>query len=171
MTYEKFFADIKRAYSKADKRKLGDDFAFQFNITGEGEGIFYVAYRGGILEIAPYDYVDKNATLYATGENFVKLANGRISIEEAISTEAIRIVGDSELALELNKIALYTPDKKDPPKKPKKETPAAKPADVKKTGTVKSAPPPSSIATATASTTAQNIINAVKDIPGEEELV
>ncbi|MCL2108373.1 MAG: SCP2 sterol-binding domain-containing protein [Oscillospiraceae bacterium] len=162
MTYEKFFADVKKAYSKADKRKLDEDFAFQFNITGEGEGIFYVAYRGGILEVAPYDYVDRNAILYAPGENFVKLANGKFTLEDAISSEFIYLDGDYNLALVLNKLALATTDKKDSSgkaKKPKQDTTvkAKKPEapktevkkaevkkpEVKKTGTVRKAPTPS----------------------------
>jgi len=148
MTYEKFFTDVKKAYSKADKKKLGDDFAFQFNITGEGEGIFYVAYRGGILEIAPYDYVDRNAILYAPGENFVRLANGRFTLEEAVASGYIHVEGDYNLALVLNKMALSGADKKEAvkitkkaPSKPKKTE--VKQTEVKKTGTVRKPPQPS----------------------------
>jgi len=112
MTYEKIFTNVKKAYSKADKSKLGDDFAFQFNITGEGEGIFYVAYRGGILEVAPYDYVDKNATLFATGEDFIKLATAKISLEDAMASGQISVDGDSNFALELNKLATATAERK-----------------------------------------------------------
>ncbi|MCL1823896.1 MAG: SCP2 sterol-binding domain-containing protein [Oscillospiraceae bacterium] len=122
MTYEKIFADVKKVYLKADKSKLNDDFAFQFNITGDGEGIFYVAFRGGILEVAPYDYVDRNATLFASGENFIKLANAKFTLDEAYKTGQIYVEGDFKLALELDKLALVPTEKK-----PKKEaTPKAK---------------------------------------------
>jgi len=125
MTYEKIFDDVKKAYSKAKKIKFQDNFAFQFNITGAGEGIFYVAYRGGELEVAPYDYVDRNATLYAAGENFIKLANGKFTLEQAVSSGLINVNGDYNLALELDKLALSAPaqsEKKETVKNSKKET-------------------------------------------------
>jgi putative sterol carrier protein len=130
MTYEKIFADIKKIYSKADKNKLSSDFAFQFNISGEGEGSFYVAYRGGILEVAPYDYVDRCALLTASGENFIKLANAKFPLEDAVANGFVEIQGNYDLALELNKLA-STAAQKDAAKKPRKET-ASKTAAVKK---------------------------------------
>ena len=134
MTYEKIFADVKKAYSKADTSALKGDFAFQFNITGEGEGIFYVAFRGGILEIAPYDYVDRNATLFASGENFVKMAYSKFTLEEAVATGLVEVKGNYNIALELNKLALTLTEKekKDASKKIKKETVAPKEKEVKK---------------------------------------
>jgi len=134
MTYEKIFADVKKVYSKADKSKLNDDFAFQFNITGEGEGIFYVAYRGGILEIAPYDYVDRCATLCASGENFIKLATKKLSLEEAVRDGHISVEGDYDSAKVLDSLAAVIVEKEKTTKKPKKEVPvkATKPAAPKK---------------------------------------
>jgi len=131
MTYEKIFADVKKIYSKADKSNLISDFAFQLNISGEGEGSFYVAYRGGILEVAPYDYVDRSALLTASGENFIKLANAKFSLEDAVANGLVEIQGDYNLALELNKLASHAPAYKEPAKRAKKET-APKAAAVKK---------------------------------------
>jgi len=143
MTYEKIFADVKKVYSKTDKSKLCGDFAFQFNITGEGGGAFYVAFRGGILEVAPYDYVDKCALLTASGEDFIKLANAKFTLEEAVENGWIQVDGDYNLALELNKMA-QSSAQKDSVKKPKKEAaPAKRAASVK----------------------------AIKDIPVKEDLV
>jgi putative sterol carrier protein len=161
MTYEKIFADVKKVYSKADKSKLDDDFAFQFNITGEGEGIFYVAYRGGILEIAPYDYVDRCASLYASGENFIKLATKKFSLEDAVRDGHINVDGDYDKALTLDRLASAVAEKDKAAKKPKKiavvvpKTPAKKPAAKR--------------ATADVSSTAGAV--AMKAIPGETDLV
>jgi putative sterol carrier protein len=148
MTYEKIFTNVKKAFSKADKKKLDDDFAFQFNITGEGEGIFYVAYRGGIIEVAPYDYVDRNATLFASGEDFIKLATKKVTLEEAVESGHISVEGDYDCALVLNRLATATADKKEPVKKAK--APAVK----------KPAPPKKPEAT-----------NAIKDVSEKSELV
>ena len=134
MTYEKIFADVKKVYSKADKSKLGDDFAFQFNITGEGEGIFYVAFRGGILEIAPYDYVDKDATLYASGESFIKLATKKLTLADAVQENLVTIEGNYDAALVLDNLASNYAEKEKAPRKPKAapKTAAPKKPAVKK---------------------------------------
>lgn len=165
MTYEKIFADVRKVYSKADKKKLDDDFAFQFNITGEGEGIFYVAFRGGMLEVAPYDYVDKNATLYATGEDFIRLAHAKFTLEEALKEGYIHIDGDSELACVLNKLAGSSSDS---PKKPKKEAAVKKPVSLKKPAAKITPPPPPE---APKIVSAETSVSAVKIIPGDETLV
>ncbi|MCL2018520.1 MAG: SCP2 sterol-binding domain-containing protein [Oscillospiraceae bacterium] len=161
MTYEKIFADVKKVYSKADKSKLCGDFAFQFNITGEGGGAFYVAFRGGILEVAPYDYVDKNALLIASGEDFIKLANSRFTLQEAVDNGIIQVEGDFNMALELDKMALSGSEKKDAEKKLKKGI-----SSTKKTPPAKKAP-----AAAKPTSNAKGAIDTVKTIPGEESLV
>ena len=161
MTYEKIFADVKKVYSKADKSKLNDDFAFQFNITGDGEGIFYVAYRGGILEIAPYDYVDRCATLYASGENFIKLAAKKFSLADAIRDGHISIEGDYDKAMVLDNLASAIVEKEKTTRKPKKETP--------KTSTA--AKTPKVPAARKSAETSANAPVAMKVIPGDKDLV
>ena len=77
MTYEKIFSEVKKQFSKADVKKLTADFAFQFNITGEGEGIFYAAYKNGVLSVEPYDYKDRDAVFTADGATFTAIASGK----------------------------------------------------------------------------------------------
>ena len=42
MTYEEFFAEVKEQFQKADVSHVTEHLAYQFNITGEAAGIFYV---------------------------------------------------------------------------------------------------------------------------------
>lgn len=42
MTYEEFFAKVKEKFMTADVSDITEHLAYQFNITGEAEGIFYV---------------------------------------------------------------------------------------------------------------------------------
>jgi len=171
MTYEKIFADIKKVYSKADKKKLNGDFAFQFNISGDGEGSFYVAFRGGVLEVAPYDYVDRSALLTASGENLLGLAKAKFTLEDAVAQGLVEVEGDYELARELNKMA-NAAEKKEAVKKPKKETaaktPATRtPATTKKAATVV----PPAVETSVQELSAMNSIPAIVNIPEESKLV
>ena len=42
MTYADFFAEIKGRFMEADVSDIKEHLAYQFNITGEASGIFYV---------------------------------------------------------------------------------------------------------------------------------
>ena len=47
MTYADFFAEIKGKFLEADISEVQEHLAFQFNIIGEGSGIFYVEAKEG----------------------------------------------------------------------------------------------------------------------------
>ena len=42
MTYEEFFSNVKEAFQDTDVSSITEHLAYQFNITGEAEGVFYV---------------------------------------------------------------------------------------------------------------------------------
>ena len=42
MTYETFFAEVKETLMAADASGITEHLAYQFNITGDAAGIFYV---------------------------------------------------------------------------------------------------------------------------------
>lgn len=48
MTYEQLFRTIKEMFMKADVSNVSEHLAFQFNITGEGEGAFYAEVKDGV---------------------------------------------------------------------------------------------------------------------------
>ena len=49
MTYEEIFAQAKEAFTGGDITGYKGDFAIQVNITGEGEGAFYIAFKDNAL--------------------------------------------------------------------------------------------------------------------------
>ena len=55
MTYADFFAEIKGRFMAADVSDIHEHLAYQFNITGEAEGIFYVEVKDGkVADAAAY---------------------------------------------------------------------------------------------------------------------
>ena len=56
MTFETVFQTVKEIFMKADVSKVDEHLAFQFNITGQGEGIFYAEAKDGRLYVEPYEY-------------------------------------------------------------------------------------------------------------------
>ena len=135
MTYEKIFKEVKKIFDKADAKAFTEQFAFQFNITGEGEGIFYAAYKNGKLSVEPYDYQDRDVIFTADGETLIAVATGKTEPIEAIKAGKLYVDGNHELAKQIMfLIAAKKPEakkaaaKKPAAKKPAEKKPAAKPA-------------------------------------------
>ena len=51
MTYAEFFSEIKGRFMEADVSGIREHLAYQFNITGEAEGIFYIEVKEGKLYV------------------------------------------------------------------------------------------------------------------------
>ena len=67
MTYADFFAEIKGRFMEADVSDIKEHLAYQFNITGEASGIFYVEVKDGKLCVEPYEYFDRDAMFTCSG--------------------------------------------------------------------------------------------------------
>lgn len=126
MTYEKIFGEIKKHFEKAKTGNFTESFAFQFNIVGEGEGIFYAAYKDGILSVEPYDYKDRDVIFEADGKTLIAIASGKTEPIDAIKAGKLAIDGNHELAKQLMFLAdtSTAPDKAAQKAKPAAKKPA-----------------------------------------------
>ena len=104
MTYEEFFAEVKEQFQKADVSNVTEHLAYQFNITGEGEGIFYVEAKDGKLFVEPYEYFDRDAMFTCTAETLLKIAEGKTDPIWAVTTQKLKVEGSIEKALRLKEI-------------------------------------------------------------------
>jgi putative sterol carrier protein len=114
---------------KADVSKLENDFAIQCNIQGEGEGAFYILFKEGIFSVEPYDYLDNDAQLYASGDTFMKMFSKKINGMEAFEAGKLGFDGNVECVLALGGLEA----KKTPAKKATAKKSTAKKATAKKT--------------------------------------
>ena len=132
MTYEEIVGYVKKKAAKADAKKFGPA-AVQIDITGEGEGAFYVAVGDGKFDVQPYEYYDYNAKVIADGNDFVAFLDGKKG------AEVLAIEGDENAAAivksfaSAEKVAAKKPaaEKKAPAKKAEPKKAAAKPAEKK----------------------------------------
>lgn len=104
MTYADLFAEIKGKFLEADISDVQEHLAFQFNIVGEGSGIFYVEAKEGKLYIEPYEYYDRDAMFTATGEIFIKIAEGKLDPVMAFTMQKLKVEGNIEKALKLKEL-------------------------------------------------------------------
>ena len=100
MTYADMFSKVKGLFMESDVSGISEQLAFQFNITGEAEGIFYAEVKDGVLAVEPYEYFDRDAIFICSAETLFKLAEGRL----AFTTGKLKVEGNIDKALRLKQI-------------------------------------------------------------------
>lgn len=130
MTYEEIVAKVKEAYSTADATSINEHVAIQFNIEGEGEGAFYLEITDGKIDVQPFEYYDKDATVYTTAETLQEIAEDKLNVVMAFTIGKIRVEGDLGKAALLQDVEFKAVEVKAEEKAPAKK--AAK-APAKKT--------------------------------------
>lgn len=101
MTYAEFFSMVKDTFMKADTSDVTEHLAYQFNIVGEAEGIFYVEAKEGKLYVEPYEYFDRDAMFICTAETLIKIASGELDPIVAVTLQKLKVEGNIDKALKL----------------------------------------------------------------------
>lgn len=104
MTYEQIFEKTKQIVMEKDTNGLTGHLAVQINITGEGEGAFYIELKDGKVDVQPYEYYDRDCILIASAENFLKICQGTLDPTVAFTLGKLKVEGSIEKALEFQKI-------------------------------------------------------------------
>ena len=104
MTYAEFFEKVKETFMGADVSGISEHLAYQFNIIGEGEGIFYVEVKYGELHVEPYEYYDRDAIFICKAKTLEKIASGKLDPVLAFTTGKLKVEGSIEKALKLKEI-------------------------------------------------------------------
>ncbi|SDB03707.1 SCP2 sterol-binding domain-containing protein [Butyrivibrio sp. INlla16] len=137
MTYEEVVAKVKDALKDVDVSDVNEHAAYQFNISGEGEGAFYVEIDNGKLNVEPYEYFDRDILVYTSAADLMDILDGKTDFVNAHLSGKISAEGDlrkAELLKDFGKKAPVkkTPAKKAPAKKAATKKPAAKKTTAKK---------------------------------------
>ena len=101
MTYADMFSKVKSMLMDADVSDIHEHLAYQFNITGEAEGIFYAEVKDGKLSIEPYEYFDRDVIFTCTAENLEKIARGKLDPILAVTLGKLKVEGNIDKALKL----------------------------------------------------------------------
>lgn len=101
MTYAELFSKIKGMLADADVSQVTEHLAYQFNITGEGEGIFYAEIKDGKLYLEPYEYFDRDVIFTCSAETLLKLMSGKKDPVLAFTLGQLKVEGDIGKALRL----------------------------------------------------------------------
>ena len=87
---------------EADVSDITEHLAYQFNITGEASGIFYVEVKDGKLFVEPYEYFDRDALFICSAQTLRDLADGKLDPVLAFTVQKIKEEGNIYKALRFN---------------------------------------------------------------------
>ena len=104
MTYAEFFAEIKSKFMEADVSDISEHLAYQFNITGEASGIFYIEVKEGELHVEPYEYYDRDAMFTCSANTLRKLADNKLDPIMAVTLQKLKVEGNIDKALRLKEL-------------------------------------------------------------------
>lgn len=104
MTYAEMFSQVKGMLMGADVSDIHEHLAYQFNITGEAEGIFYAEVKDGQLYVEPYEYFDRDAMFTCSAETLFKIADGKTDPILAVTLGKMKVEGDIDKALKLKEL-------------------------------------------------------------------
>jgi len=102
MTYGEIVDKAREIFLKNDVSSITEHLAFQFNITGEGAGIFYIELKDGKLFIEPYEYYDRDAAFTCSAKTLFKIAEGKLDPVLAFTLGKIKVDGSLDQALKLS---------------------------------------------------------------------
>lgn len=103
MAYESIVETVRNRFKNVDVSSVPGTLAYQFNVEGKVNGIFYVEIKDGRVNVEPYEYYDRNAIIIMNGTNLIKLINGKLDPVIAFTTGKLKVEGDINAALELTK--------------------------------------------------------------------
>ena len=101
MTFSENFNKVRDLFKDADVSDVKEHLAYQFNITGEGEGIFYVEVKDGELHIEPYEYYDRDAIFICKADTLFKIIAKKLDPVVAFTIGKLKVEGSIEQALKL----------------------------------------------------------------------
>lgn len=104
MTFQDVFEKFKDEMKDKDISKIDGHLAFQFNITGEGEGKFYAEVNDGVLHIEPYEYYDRDAIFICSAKTLFGIISGKTDPIMAFTIGKLKVEGSIEKALKIKDI-------------------------------------------------------------------
>lgn len=104
MTYDEIFEKSKKLILANDASEIKEHLAVQVDITGEGEGAFYIELNEGKLAVEPYEYYDRDCKFIVSGEDFLSICDGSLDGVKAFTNGKLKVEGDIDKALQISEI-------------------------------------------------------------------
>ena len=102
MRFEQLYETMKDYFETKDYAAFGSGvYSYEFDVTGEGAGNFYLEIRDGAPALEPYDYKNSTCGFRISSGHLEKLIDRRLSPINAYTSGCLRIRGDVSAAFRL----------------------------------------------------------------------
>jgi len=78
--------------------------AVDIKLYGPFEAHMYIEIKNGVVSVAPYDYIEKDIEAAISVENALAIADGKLTVEEAVENGALYVFGNVQFALMFAKL-------------------------------------------------------------------
>ena len=78
--------------------------AVDIKLYGPFEAHMYIEIKNGVVSVAPYDYIEKDIEAAVSVENALAIADGKLTVEEAVENGALYVFGNVQFALMFAKL-------------------------------------------------------------------
>ena len=134
MTYHELVEKVTEAYAKVDAKNVKEHIAVQYNVYGQGEGAFYIETSNGRIEVAPFEYYDRDAIIAIAGEALLDVVTSKTTYEAVEEAGRLVVVGNADKANKLMALSIKkAAEKKTAAKKAETKKEPAKKTTAKKT--------------------------------------
>ena len=87
-----------------EDKATGMNAVIQFDITGEGGGLWYAAIEDGKLTVAEGEHAGSQLTLTASARDYIDISTGKLNGQLAFMTGRLKAKGDLALAIKMQSI-------------------------------------------------------------------
>lgn len=102
MTTKEIFHEMTQTLAKKAQDQLtGSQGIYQFNLTGDDAGSYYVQVQDGVATVGEGTSADPGVTITMEASDFKELAQGRLNPMAAFMSGKLSVAGDMSLALKL----------------------------------------------------------------------
>lgn len=93
---------VRDNFKGKDLSSIKEKIAIEINL--KEDGVFYIEILNGIASVMPYNYIDKDALVTISKDNFIRLISGKLDGVWAFTTKKLRIDGDIGKVIELTNL-------------------------------------------------------------------
>ncbi|MBS4021674.1 MAG: SCP2 sterol-binding domain-containing protein [Dethiobacter sp.] len=105
MAFADIFNMVQKRVSEGDPAKAkGVNGVFQFELTGDDGGNFYLTVADGAVSLADGSSGSPNVTITMTATDYVAMMEGKLNSTSAFMAGKLKIKGDMGLAMKLQSI-------------------------------------------------------------------
>ena len=101
-TCKEYFDTLDRRF--VTSAASGVEAVYQFKLTGAGGGDWHLVVKDGSFDVVEGEHEDPSATLTATADNYVKIANGDMNGLRAVMTRKMTVSGNLVLARKMQQM-------------------------------------------------------------------